>query len=69
MKVQELIDQLADFRHDARVTCWMHNEEANVEINVSVDSLTRDRNGNVGLNWREDAAPTAIGSFKIHDGN
>lgn len=66
MKVQELIDRLADFRGDVNVTCWIHNEAANTEINVSVNSVLRDRNGNVGLNWHEDAAPSAIGSFKIN---
>jgi len=66
VKVQQLIDRLADFRGDANVTCWLHNEDANTEINVSVDSVDRDRNGNVGLNWHEDAASSAIGSFRIN---
>lgn len=69
MKVQELIDQLADFRHDANVTFWIHNEKANAEVNSVVMTVARDRNGNVGLNWSEDARPQTLGSFKIHDSN
>lgn len=67
MKVQQLIDKLAEFRGDANVTCWIHNEDANTEINILIDSVARDRNGNVGLNWSEEAKHPTIGSFKINN--
>lgn len=66
MKVQELIDRLADFRGDAEVVFWLHNEAANVEVNSVIECVDRDRNGNVGLNWSEDAKPQVMGSFKVN---
>ena len=67
MKVQDLIDKLAEFRGDADVTCWIHNEGENIEFVSMINSVARDRNGNVGLNWSEEAKHPVIGSFKINN--
>lgn len=55
MKVQELIDALSNFRCDAPVVFWHHNELAGVETMHVVQSVSRDNVGCVGLNWSEDA--------------
>jgi len=67
VKVQELINRLADFRGDAIVTFWFHDEEKNQEGNVVVTSVFRDRNGNIGINWQEDAVASPVEVFTINN--
>lgn len=55
MKVQELIDALSNFRCDAQVCFWEHDESAGIEIVHTIESVSRDNLGNVGINWFEDA--------------
>jgi hypothetical protein len=54
MKVQELIDRLADFRADAEVIFWIHDENGGKEFANPIINVARDNQGCVGINWNED---------------
>lgn len=60
MKVQELIDRLADFRADAEVVFWVHNEKEGIEYAMPVLHIHRDNLGAVGINWNEDGSTCPV---------
>lgn len=67
MKVQELIDRLADFRGEADVVFWQHNSEGGYESKSPILGVNRDTNGLVGINWSEDARSPAFYTREITD--
>lgn len=56
MKVQELIDRLADFRADAEVVFWIHGGDGSNEYANPILHVYRDNQGCIGINWNEDAS-------------
>lgn len=68
MKVQELIDRLADFRQDAEVIFWIHGgEDSNKEFANPIFHVARDNQGCVGINWNEDASINPAIEFIVTD--
>jgi len=47
MTVGELLKQLEEFPHNTEVVFWVDNEY------VELETVTRDENGDVGINWSE----------------
>lgn len=67
MKVQELINRLADFRADAEVVFWVHNEKEGIEYAMPISHIARDNNGTVGINWNEDGSACPVIEIPMTD--
>lgn len=67
MKVQELIDRLADFRRDALVVFHHHDANAGKEYQFLIQSVSRNNTGDVGINWSEGADDSLLIECSITD--
>lgn len=67
MKVQELINRLADFRQDAEVVVWVHNEKEKLEYAIPTCHVFRDNVGAVGINWNEDGTTIPVAERSMTD--
>lgn len=67
MKVQELIDRLADFRGDAEVVFCHHNPDIGMEYQTLIESVSRTNLGVVGINWFEDAHASTVLEDELTD--